>query len=345
MFSLKDAMMNEVTIRRIRKLGDSKPTLWASQAAAVNEDGEIYGKCLRSSYYYKEGIKETNPVSDAVTIMGYMGCRIEDGLIDLMKNQGVWENNSVRWEAKGLSGEVDAIARFHELNPENGKMEEKIWVVECKSCSGYFANKEVYGYNSGRGDNKVWTPGKPKDPHLMQSAIYADISRGKCEGCIVIYVSRDEAKLAEFRVVVEENGDIYINGVKELRFNMVQVYERYGQLRHHLENSILPECDYRHTYTNEEVEEIYTRKGLSAAAKKGHLDGSKPFRDPGCMYCNYRDKCISDGLHAVSDYQTKVDTSTAPVSNPLAGDFSFFETASTPLNAEERPDYMSRGAF
>ncbi len=220
-------------------------------------------------------------------------------------------------------------------------MEEVLYVVEVKSCSGYYVNKEVYGYNSGRGANKVWNPGKPKDSHLMQSAIYADIAKLKCKGTIIIYVSRDEAKLADFLVTIGDDGSIYIDGVKELRFDINDIYARYDNLRSCLEENLLPFGDYKHTFTDIEVENLFTRKGISAAAKKAHMDGKKAHMDKGCLYCSHRDLCVQDGELSISDY--KIKTKKEPLKK-IKANFDWFDNE-TPMTTDIQPDCITRGSF
>jgi hypothetical protein len=345
-YSLVKDLMGEVQRRRKRSY-HPKPTLWASQGSAKQDDGTTLGKCLRAGYYEKTGVTVTNPVSDGVTMMGYMGLEIEDGLIELIKRTGRWENNNVKWIHKGVSGEVDII-----MNVEPGSqwlqtgitMDIGQVIVEAKSCSGYYANKEVFGTWSGRGNNKVYTPGRPKIAHLMQSALYADMSRGQADGCVCIYVSRDEAKLKEFLVQVHEDGNIYIDGVLELRFTMNDVHASFELLRGYIERKELPPTDYRSSYTNEEVEALFLRKGISAAAKKNHLEGSKPYQDTGCLYCGHRDVCLRDGASATT--REEVEAPDASVVAALAtGELDFFDAPASVQEATDTPAYIQHGSF
>lgn len=328
-FALKERLMNEIKTRRIRSLG-SKPTLWPSQASAQSEAG-VVGSCLRSSFYEKVGVKETNPVSPAVTLMGYMGMQIENGLIEMIKNMGLWENNNVKWQAKGLSGEVDVICR------DDGRK----WIVECKSCSGYHSNKEVFGYMSGRAANKRWVPGKPKDKHLMQAAIYADIAKGTCDGALVIYISRDEAKMQEFLITIADDGRILIDGYPESRFTMHDIYARYELLKNAIDSNALPLPEYKHTYEDVEVDGMFGAKEVSSAVREAHMDGSKPHMDKECLYCKFRNVCVKDGPNAKENYIPSVVT-TAPSKDSIADDWVVPETAKPIVN---RPAYIAHGSF
>jgi hypothetical protein len=334
--------MSEISNRRVRSLGDKKPTLWPSQASATSTDG-IIGQCMRASFYGKTGVPATNPVSDGVKMMGYMGLEIEDGLIDIMKNIGIWENNNVKWQAKGLSGEVDAICR--EYNPDGTYRK---FIVEAKSCQGYYANKEVYGYWSGRGANKVYTPGRPKDAHLMQAAIYADIAGSEYEGALIVYVSRDEAKLCEFWITIDQDGRIIIDDVPEIRFTMQDIYDRYDSLRDYIERLELPGRDYKHTYTDIEVADIFARKGMSKAAHDAHNNGKKPHQDKGCLYCNHRDQCLIDGDSITTSGLSTTAVEEAPVAQAVPAVADPFLDWDAPVSSQTEnstPEFAKHGSM
>lgn len=276
---------------RVRSIG-RRPTLYPSQARAVGPDGEVHGTCLRSAYWSKTGEPVTNEVSDNVMLMAHMGNKIEDGLIDICKNMGMWVANSVKWynEKENVSGEIDVI-----LDLEDTETKEIIRVnVECKSCSGYYINKEVFGYSQGRGSKKVYIPGRPKVKHLMQSALYADVTREKGHaGTLVIYFSRDESRMTQFLVTVDDDGVIYIDGRREMRFTIRDCYESYRELQKHLDAGELPPRDYKPVYTDAEVGDLYGMKKISKTAYNNHLEKKKEYRDSECEYCKFRDTCLS----------------------------------------------------
>lgn len=289
-FSLKQTIMNELRRRRTRSLVD-KNTLWPSQASVVARNGEIIGKCLRASFWEKTGEDQTNPVDDAIVAMGYMGTKIEDGVIELLKNQGIWENNNVKWQSHGISGEVDIIIRV--LNQELTPPREELYIVECKSCSGYYINKEVYGYFEGAGSNRKYVKGKPKDKHLLQSALYAFIARERgFKGTILFYVSRDESKFTEFLITVDEEGRIFINGEVDGRFKIQDVLDRYAILERAIESKELPDRDYKPEYTDAEVTALYEAKDISKAAHDNHKNRKTLYCDTECNYCEFKLKCL-----------------------------------------------------
>ena len=324
-FSLKNTVMEQIKRRRLRNLVD-KRTLWPSQASVMSRTGEPIGKCLRSSFYEKTGVEPTNPVDDNVTLMGYMGTMIEDGIIDLVKNAGIWEANNVKFEYDGVSGEIDIAIR--PLNTNVTPPQEEEYIVECKSCSGYYVNKEVYGYWEGRGEKRSYIKGKPKDQHLLQAAIYAHVGKVKgFKGAIILYISRDESALAEFLVTIDDEGSIFINGDRETRYRIQDIFSRYNLLRNYIETSELPDRDYKPEYTDAEVEHLFKTKVISKTAYEKHTSRKELYCDTECSYCPFKLKCL--------DQVVEVKQTTKQE------DFDFFEEA----QVTEKPDYYKFGSL
>lgn len=323
--SLVDIFFKEMRRRRARSLV-TKNTLWPSQASVLSTDGNVIGSCLRNSFWKKTGEEQTNPVDDAVVAMGYMGTKIEDGLIDIFKNQGIYENNNVKWQAYGVSGEVDIIIRVpNDINPA----EDDFYIVECKSCSGYYINKEVYGYYEGRGANRSYVRGKPKDKHLLQSALYAYVGREKgFKGTIIFYVSRDESKVTDFLITVDEQGQIFIDGDLETRFTVQDILDRYEILRTAIGDGELPDRDFKPEYTDAEVEALYRDKKISKTAHDNHKKGKTLYRDSECNYCEYQIKCLNQNS----------------ASTPVQAEDPF-ETINTDTPEEEMPAFIAHGSF
>jgi hypothetical protein len=289
-FSLLAKVQEELRRKRTRSLV-SKNTLWPSQASVVTRSGEIIGRCLRASFYSKTGVAETNPVSDAVVAMGYMGTKIEDGLIELLKNQGIWEANNIKWQAYGISGEVDVLIRT--LDNTVTPPQERKYIVECKSCSGYYVNKELFGYNEGAGSNRQYIKGKPKDKHLLQSVLYAQVGKESgFEGTILFYVSRDESKMTEFLITVNDEGTIFINGEVDPRYKVQDILDRYSVLQAAIDANELPDRDYKPEYTDASVEALFQAKEISKAANDNHRNRKELYCDTECKYCEFKLHCL-----------------------------------------------------
>lgn len=265
----------------------SRGTLWPSEASAefINSYGEteIVGKCHRAIYYRIEGITPTNPPDAKSQVVFLLGNSVEDAVTEAWKQIGLWENNSVRWEDKlrNISGEFDVILREGDLK----------YGVEVKSFYGYAANKQILGHSEGRGANKIWVPGRPKDEHLMQAALYVDHSEGELHGFKIFYVSRDNCDMAEFNITLDEDKNIYINRNKELRFTMHDIYDRYARMNTYINNGIKPAREFTLYPSDERVEILYARDEISKTAYEAHKAGKERVRDWHCSYCDYKDHC------------------------------------------------------
>jgi CRISPR/Cas system-associated exonuclease Cas4 (RecB family) len=265
----------------------SKGTLWPSEASAeyINQYGEkeVAGKCHRAVYYRVSGVSPTNPPDAKSQVVFLLGNSIEDTVTEAWKQMGIWENNSVKWEdkARNLSGEYDVILREG----------ADFYGVEVKSFYGYVANKTILGHSEGRGPKKIWIPGKPKDEHLMQAALYVAHSEGQLKGFKLFYVSRDNCDMAEFNITLDQNKDIFINGRKEIRFNLENIYERYQRLNTAIDSEVKPPREFTFLLSDERVEELFKRGDLAKSVYEAHKTKKQNARDWHCSYCDFRDHC------------------------------------------------------
>lgn len=270
--------------------GKSKGTFYPSEASVsfINEYGEreIVGKCHRACYYRLTGVEQTNHPTDQNQVLFMLGNSVEDTVTEAWKQMGIWENNSVKWEDKdrNISGEFDVVCREGDL----------MYGVEVKSFYGYFANKQILGHSTGRGANKRWVPGKPKDEHLMQTALYCAHSKGDLAGFKIFYVSRDGNDMAEFNVSVDDDGIIYVNGVANQRYTVNDIYTRYNLMKQYIETDTKPPREFDYLPSDERVAILAERGTVSATAFKDHQAGKKPVTDWHCSYCNYKDHCLRD---------------------------------------------------
>ena len=298
--SLIDRTLTHMGRRQYRSKG--RGTYWASEASVkfTNSFGEeeVAGKCLRAVYYRLKGVEQTNPPNAKSQVIFLMGNMIEDQVCEMWKQMGIWENNSVRWEDKdhNLSGEYDIILREG----------DRFYGVEVKSFYGYHANKQILGHFSGRGSNKQFIPGRPKDEHLMQAAIYAAHTRGELEGFKLFYVSRDNNQFQEFNIKVDDDLNIYINGNLETRFTMADVYARYAELKRYDENNIMPPRDFVYAPDDARVEQLHARGDISDSAFKKHQERKEAYTDFHCSYCSYKDKCLGPTSETTGHEATEI---------------------------------------
>lgn len=269
----------------------SRGTFWPSEASAVTEDGNVIGKCMRSIYYRLTGAPVTNPPTAKNQVIFLLGKEVEEAVVEIWKQSGIWNNNSVRFEDRSinLSGEFDCVL----FNPVTGGK----YGVEVKSFWGYFQEKTILGGYEGRGSTKRWVFGKPKDENLMQAAIYADQTRGQLEGFKLFYISRDNCEMAEFNITVDDNGTIFVADPKkntneaETRFTIHDVYNRYKDLANKVQNSEIPDRDFTWKPSDEMVEQLHSEGKISNTKYKDHTEGKEKYTDWHCDYCSYRDHC------------------------------------------------------
>lgn len=265
-----------------------------------NTGKQILGTCNRAEFYKKTNVPVSDPNTSYTEFIFLMGKEVENMLVEVWKKMGVWVANSERFTGHILnlpvSGELDVVIRNPETNGLIG--------IECKSCYGYAAQKEIFGSKTD--------PGYPKISNLMQAFIYAYIFRpgnglrSELEMVKLVYFARDSMSMTEFNITAGryEDGattDYYaeVNGKVDERISLQKIVNRQIELTKYLEANELPPRDFSIKYTNEQIENLYKDGMISESAfskfKKGR-DTTLANR-PGdwqCAYCNHRSKCYSD---------------------------------------------------
>lgn len=294
--NLKDKTLAHFGRKQFRSTG--KGTLWPSEASVkytdIYNEEKVIGKCHRAVHYRLNKVVPTNPPSPKTQILFLLGNAVETMVTEAWKQMGLWENNSVKWEdrSKNLSGEFDVILKETDIG-------EFFYGVEVKSFFGYFANKQILGHWSGRGKAKQWNPGHPKDEHLMQAALYVDHSEGRLAGFKLFYVSRDQTDMAEFNVIVDPTTkEIFVNGIKETRFTVNDIYARYETLNTFKNQEIKPQREFVLEPSDERVKVLHDRGEVSATAFKDHFSGKKKCNDWHCSYCDFKDHCWTVDIDA-----------------------------------------------
>ena len=289
MFSLVEAT-NEYLIRSKAINASTGVHFYPSEASVVVNAGgvrKVLGCCLRQAYFRCTGVpgREYTPRTE---LQFELGKATEKMLVDKWKKMGIYEEESVRWldEEHNISGELDAVIR----SPDS-----QIYCVEIKSIHGYQARKEIMG--------TAHTAGKPKDSHLLQTLVYTYHFKDQIAGSKMIYISRDNADVAEYdiRVIPDDiNGTLLwrpeINGVPCMSFTIEDVYARYASLKEHLARGIPPEREFELYYGDEKIERDYAAKALSRAKyTKWKKNGIRP-GDWNCSYCPFKQACWGTGV-------------------------------------------------
>lgn len=262
------------------KLGDDKPpSLYPSNACAVDKDGNVYGTCRRQQFlsylqmmhkYYKNIDDRYSKWDDVIgklegkklppsTYMRWIweqGELIEQHIIDLIKESGLFiaTQTQVYIPKYNVSGRIDIIA----LNPYSGKY----IINEIKSVFGPNAEK-VLGSQYERRDGR---PGEPRDKNLMQTAIYdykfAD--EDSFEESQLLYIDRGGGKNASYQVKVDKtNGDINYRQIEpnlcswvKAPYTIFDILAQYENRQKELDSGVLPARDFTIKYSMKEIEDL-----------------------------------------------------------------------------------------
>lgn len=262
------------------KLGDDKPpSLYPSNACAVDKDGNVYGSCRRQqflsymmmmyNYYstidnrYASWKKVVDQVGDSkLPPSVYMrwiweqGELIEQHVLDLIKESGIFvaTQTQVYIPKFNVSGRIDAIS----LNPYSSKY----IINEIKSVYGPNADK-VLGSQYERRDGR---PGTPRDKNMMQLAIYdykfAD--EKEFEESQLLYLDRGGGKFAAYQVKVDKKtGDINYRQIdpseckwEKAPYTIFDILKQYELRQIELDTNVLPARDFSIKYSMKEIEQL-----------------------------------------------------------------------------------------
>jgi Holliday junction resolvase-like predicted endonuclease len=215
-----------------------------------------------------------------------LGNAVEQILVEQWKQMGIWVANNVKFydKERNISGEVDVILR----NPETGGLV----VAEVKSLYGYHAVRDVV-----KGTRKI-VP-RPKTSQLLQAVIYADYFKDTVECVKMVYYARDSAARREYDITLVQSGETgrhhpCIDGQVDDRFTLEDIYDRYEELREHLENGVLPPRDYEKEFSPEKIEQFRKLGDVSKTAYEEWKKGKSVPGDWQCRYCNFSSICGSN---------------------------------------------------
>lgn len=265
--------------------GDPKPpTLWPSEASAV-VNGKVVGKCRRATFFrfmlenysyssnYKvwatlaDHIKKNQlPVEPYLLWIWRQGELYEDFVVEEAKISGVFleGQTQVYIPDYNVSGKKD----LEVLNPLTGKRS----IVEVKSVYGFGGNV-VLGTPSER---RKGGSGKPKDPNLMQTALYHWWHASEddaYEESRLVYGSRDTGRYGEYLVKTEN-----VDGVVKILYKphtpnpgawvtsgitINSILEEYRNQQLWLDAGTIPPRDFNILYGEEELAELYAEGELN----------------------------------------------------------------------------------
>lgn len=273
-------------VTRTRFKSKTSDHYYPSEASVkIIEDGqeEVLGGCIRASYFrLSKEFAGDKPEARAEYIF-IQGKSVENFLVDLFKEMGIWHASSVRFTNAeyNISGELDAVL----VEPDG-----TLYGAEIKSFYGYYAAKEICG-------NK-WKAGKPKDSHLLQTLVYLYHFRGRLPYFRIIYFARDEVKRKTFKIELHQEGDLFypkVDGIVDRRFTVNDVLARYKELDAYVKSGEIPPVDFELQYSDAKIEDFFAKGKVSKtkynAWKAGKLKPYEHIGDWQCSYCPFKAVC------------------------------------------------------
>lgn len=243
-----------------------------------------HGGCLRASYFRLSGEFEGTPYDARTEFIFLQGKAVEEMLVALWKEMGVWVDNNVKFVdlENNISGELDAIL----AEPPSGQL----YGVEVKSFYGYFAERELFG-------NKR-VKGFPKMGQLLQTLIYLNHFEDRLPFFRMVYFGRDSVKRRTFKIELHHEGENKypkVDGEVVRTFTMKDVLARYKLLQQHVDTKTVPTNDFELQYPDSKIEDYHSKgkvaKTKYEAWKKGKLKKHENIGDWQCSYCRYKETC------------------------------------------------------
>lgn len=300
-------LLNEHLSKGSHLKTDRFSAFYPSSASCVDQvnNTDVVGSCLRQQYYRFAGYEESNPSSLYSQWIFASGNIWESYLTEKLKEMGLWLANNVKFVNHDLfvSGEIDILIKGPKYNPQTdtGKV-----IVENKTYTGsnYSAKKELCGSK----DNQP----KPKDSNLLQSFIYLCTFKDQVDYVILNYIDRScsgPENNKEFHIYAyNDSDDIYPRIVTngsfgqpisyiDRRISYRAIKARFESLIQHLRSKTIPNPEFQHKYTDEQIHEKY-KLGLIYKTKYEDYCKSpdtKSLGDYQCsnIYCNYSDLCLA----------------------------------------------------
>lgn len=292
MIDLVGVLANELDKEKPLRSLDRKPEtgfyLNPSSSGVYTKNGQPLGACIKQTWLAKKKYPISNPPAVYNKLNFEFGNMIEDWVIDKFKSAGIYLDSNVKLVDNDLniSGEIDILCAY----PDTSKK----FVVEVKSYNGsnYGASKDVLG-------SKDSLP-KPKDGYILQVVTYLlMLKRYGIDEVYLFYVDKSAKSLyncKQFRFFLEGSTICYQTlhqgvwkVIKETRFDTNDIIERNKAVIQLLELDVVPDPDYKITYSVEDIEDAFER-GEITKTRYEKVRNSGFIEEMGswqCAYCPY----------------------------------------------------------
>lgn len=264
---------------------------YPSSASIVHEKKGVRlvtGACLRAEYYRRTHQPRTNPADFKGRLKMLVGKVVEEALVNLIKERGMWRGNNIKFFVPDLevSGEADV---FFWLDVLGG--------LEIKTGYGYYFTKQVLHEKTGL----------PKDDNLIQAFFYLkqewlyEGERITLPYWNLLYLDRGDAGAKEFYIFTKDGNDLWIGSqtqdpVKHPYITWEGIKQRMEESDAFVNTGVLPPNDYVLKFTPERAKKLFEIGEMSKTAY-GKFQENKPGikGDWRCAYCDWKDRCLKDG--------------------------------------------------
>jgi hypothetical protein len=247
-------------------------------------DRTVHGGCLRASYFRVTGAFPGTPYDAHSQFIFLQGSAVENMLVDLWKEMGIWHDSHVKFVDKenNISGELDAIL----VEPPHGQL----YGAEVKSFYGYNAKKELFGDRHHQGF--------PKMNNLLQTLVYLNHFEDRLPYFRLIYFARDSAARKSFRIELQHEGSIKwpkVDGEIVRSFSVDDILARYRLLQQHVNQATVPPNDFVLDYPETTIHDFHAKGKISDSKyekwQKGKLKAHEHLGNWQCSYCQYQRVC------------------------------------------------------
>ena len=261
----------------------------------TDDEGTVLhvGTCLRQQFYSHAGVPRTEEMDSEVLVKLELGNWTHEMIVELVKRSGYWLGDERRMFIEGpppVSGRADLFVK----DPRDGSPVG----CEIKSISGYYGVKRQIKDTDAR----------PKMEAVLQCVPYLDFyGAWGLTKWIILYVDRESGAMAEYVVMLEEDGSVNVQGENFAEIyhhiNLHEVRRRWNQLSGYIAKGELPPRDYVEQWSNKEIlrrknagELTATEtKTIDSKLKTGNTN--KPMLKKGdwqCNYCDWKRRCPND---------------------------------------------------
>lgn len=297
---------------------------WPSEAMAQVDSTPI-GACKRSTFYKIIGAKPSDPPGVRSKHIFEAGIMYEHLQIAKFKAFDMYLEDQLpmEFEVPGSTNKVVVSGKVDVIINDKGIIK----AIEIKSVSAYKAPVVM-------GSDRVAPLPSPKNlmQAMLYKYYFSHVEAGKrhkVEEQYLMYVNRSDGSIFFYRIDLDPEGwavitaidevgnDIYTVNVKnfptftglearagnatseesrqaELRINIHDIFRKFDDTYSYATEKMLPPPDYKHVYSEQDVEREHKIGRLSKIKYNRYKKGTETLGDSECAYCAYQKQCLKD---------------------------------------------------